>query len=286
MNIEGFSHLMIRSAARRAPAGLGERLEEEWRADLLAQHGDLARLRFALGCCWATQVIAREFPARAVVLSPATGQSIGFAPYDASLFSRRTGAIVLILALHILALYGFASGLGHQLITYMPGPIQGVLLPQQPTPPQSLPRPEVTFHPQRIDMPVVAPDFVFPDDAAPNPAGIAPTVSPPTSVPAPEHKVTRVAGGPGAGFPATDDFYPAASRRSGESGIATVRVCVDGRGRLTQGPEILESAGSALLDQSALKLARAGTGHYRPTVEDGRAINDCYAYRIRFELRD
>jgi TonB family protein len=96
----------------------------------------------------------------------------------------------------------------------------------------------------------------------------------------------RVMGGPGAGFPATDDFYPAASRRSGERGVTTIRVCVDGKGQLTTTPTVAESSGSALLDQGALKLAKAGSGHYRPSTEDGQAISDCYAYRIRFELRD
>ncbi|TLY91210.1 MAG: energy transducer TonB, partial [Gammaproteobacteria bacterium] len=46
------------------------------------------------------------------------------------------------------------------------------------------------------------------------------------------------------------------------------------------------SSGSARLDDGALKLAHAGSGHYRPTTEDGRPVDSCYVFRIRFELRD
>ena len=49
-------------AARGAPEPLRERLAEEWSADLAQQQGSAARLRFAIGCCWAAIVISRETP--------------------------------------------------------------------------------------------------------------------------------------------------------------------------------------------------------------------------------
>jgi TonB family protein len=91
-------------------------------------------------------------------------------------------------------------------------------------------------------------------------------------------------GGPGKGFPATADYYPDASRRLGEQGAAAVQVCVDPRGQLTSEPTIIQSSGSTRLDGSARALARAGSGHYRPTTEDGRAVSACFPFRIRFEL--
>jgi len=54
---------LIQRAAYKAPFALAERLEEEWLADLEGRRGRLARLRLALGCFWATAVIAREFSA-------------------------------------------------------------------------------------------------------------------------------------------------------------------------------------------------------------------------------
>ncbi len=54
---------LIQRAASKAPASLAERLEEEWLADLAARCSTIARLRLAIGCCWAMKVIAQEFAA-------------------------------------------------------------------------------------------------------------------------------------------------------------------------------------------------------------------------------
>jgi hypothetical protein len=57
---EAVTHRLIRHAALSAPAPLAERLEEEWFADLVTRPSAMSRLRFAIGCCWATRVIAHE----------------------------------------------------------------------------------------------------------------------------------------------------------------------------------------------------------------------------------
>jgi TonB family protein len=98
--------------------------------------------------------------------------------------------------------------------------------------------------------------------------------------------INRVQGGPGIGFPSAHDFYPASAIRRGEQGIATVSACVDGTGRLTSNPTIVQSTGSSRLDEGALTLAIAGSGHYRATTENGKPVNSCYAFRIRFDLRN
>jgi hypothetical protein len=70
-----------------------------------------------------------------------------------------------------------------------------------------------------------------------------------------------------------------------EQGSATVNVCVDVRGRLTAEPTIVAGTNSRRLDAGALQLARAGSGHYRPSLEDGRPVDSCYSFRVRFQLR-
>jgi TonB family protein len=98
--------------------------------------------------------------------------------------------------------------------------------------------------------------------------------------------VARVTGGPGSGFPIPDDFYPSVSIFKGETGSATVKVCVNSKGRLTSEPSIEESTGSVRLDGGAINLAKAGSGHYRPSTEDGRPVDSCYAFRVRFNLKN
>ena len=56
----GISYWLIHHAARSAPELLSQRLEEEWLADLAVRPSAASRLRFAIGCSWATRVIALE----------------------------------------------------------------------------------------------------------------------------------------------------------------------------------------------------------------------------------
>ena len=97
--------------------------------------------------------------------------------------------------------------------------------------------------------------------------------------------VLHVQGGAGPGFPHPDEYYPDASIRREEQGAATLRVCVDAAGRLTSDPSTEESSGSDRLDMAAIRLAKAGSGHYRPSTDDGRPVNSCYPVKIRFQLK-
>ena len=97
--------------------------------------------------------------------------------------------------------------------------------------------------------------------------------------------VTRVTGGPDRGFPNGEAFYPPASIRLGETGTASVQVCVNAEGRLTAAPVLERSSGSRRLDEAALRLATAGSGHYRPSTEGGRAVSSCYSFPVEFRLR-
>ena len=40
-----------------------------------------------------------------------------------------------------------------------------------------------------------------------------------------------------------------------------------------------------MLDAAAITLANAGSGHYRPALEDGAAVRGCGKFRIAFKLR-
>lgn len=282
-----FTSRLIHFGARNAPPSLSERLEEEWLADLGARSTPLSRLRFALGCCWASRVIAHELATTARTAASAAGpKSVTlYAQGDPSLLSPRAAVFLLILCLHALIIYALAAGLARRVIDeFVPDITVLPPLPANPTqPPPPLPPPPREFRHPRIES--VEP--VIPIDTLPDTGGIQGT-NPGTSELAlpPVRAVTRITGGPGAGFPNTEDYYPAASKRIGEKGVVTVRVCVDPTGRLAGDPTIAQTSGSPRLDEGALKLARAGSGRYRATTEDGRAVSSCYPYRIRFELRN
>jgi hypothetical protein len=278
------AHWLITRAAHRAPAELADRLEEEWLADLGAQHGVLAQMGFALGCSWATQVITRDamvLGARGVL--GASGTLAGFAPAQLAPGSNRSTVVMVVLVLHGVALYALFAGLIHPPRAELPTPpIHTTVIYPPNEPPQAPPGPKVPHTPWTT----VTPDHFFPVSLPPL-TGATPESEqrpePPTV--SQEQPVHRVAGGPGAGFPSADRFYPPDSIRFGETGAPAVRVCVDERGLLAGDPVIADSSGSARLDAGALALARAGSGHYRSTTEDGKPVSSCYAFRVRFRLR-
>ncbi|MDB6159098.1 MAG: energy transducer TonB [Gammaproteobacteria bacterium] len=288
--VDGFVRSLIQHAARNAPSSLSERLEEEWLADLAERRGQMARLRFGIGCCWATRVIAHEYSAPKVLAAvSATGNKVmtAYAQHDYSLFSRRSLAFVLIVGVHGVLILVLANGLGHNFVKVIPTGMQIGWVPEVPkNQPPPLPPPP-TFRPHVIDIPPTDDKVDLPPDDGQTIQQVGPEVTgavpPPTTPPI---TVNRVLGGPGKTFPNTDDFYPFEAKRRGEKGVATVRTCVDDKGRLTAVPTLAETSGSASLDEGALKLAKAGSGHYRATTEDGRPVSSCYQFRIRFNFKE
>ncbi|MBV9727281.1 MAG: energy transducer TonB [Gammaproteobacteria bacterium] len=281
--LDRFSIGLIEHAARQAPPALSQRLHEEWLADLAGRRGYVSRLRLALGCWWAAQVIARECGIVGVA-AVGSGKAVAYAPHAPQFLSRRTVALLLITCLHLTLIYLLAIGMEHKTVSVPPAPIiydvKDEPVAHQPPPPPAAPR----FATPKFDP--VEPQI--PIESSADGSGI--------SGPAPERlrdpgtpasaEIDRVPGGPGEGFPNTADYYPDSSRRLGEKGVASVQVCVDAGGRLTSDPSILRSSGNSRLDSGALTLARAGSGHYRPTLENGRAVSSCFPFRIRFEFRD
>jgi periplasmic protein TonB len=285
---DGLSHWLIHHAARRAPAMLSERLEEEWLADSVQRSSALSRLRFAIGCCWATRVIAYEYQPLTV---PVAGSALGAKFLSAcaqrkfGFISHRSSNFGLVLLLHAAVLYALMSQFRPLHVAPVPPPLQNRYLPQDRPP--DVPRPAAPDLTRfRFDVPpreVVLPPV---EDSNTVTATEEPVLPPNPPPPTPVHLVKSVQGGPGAGFPDTRDFYPSSAIRREEHGVATVAVCVDVNGRLTSAPTTVQSSGSARLDEGAIKLAQAGSGHYRASTEDGRPVNSCYPIRIRFELKN
>jgi TonB family protein len=288
--VEVVTAALIRRAARSAPAELVERLEEEWLADLASRRSALARLRLAAGCLWATQVIAHDFVLSGATASAATAQRSGIVALGShgAPFSRRTTILLLIIGLHVAMIYAFASGFYAHIIPAVTHPTVVRFLPPTPQtrnePPPRIQRDRAS---DRIVVPPVYPagDVRFdPQDPTPvTETGGTGTIDP--QPPLTHPLVKRISGGPGAGFPETDDYYPASAIRQRQEGAAVVQVCVNERGNLRSDPTLMTSSGFALLDEGALKLAKAGSGHYRASTEGGQPVSDCFAYRVHYKLK-
>ncbi len=289
-NSSGASHWLIHQAAQRAPELVSSRLEEEWLADLESRVGALSRLRFAAGCCWASLVIANDYPRKAVTAAvPAPANEFAaLVDRNFGYFSLRSATLFLIAGLHAALFYGLITSLGTMHGAKAPDDLQNQPVKSEPAKkvPFAISASEIKWTIQvpkaDVDPPTrlnFANDLTV--DVSDKPREV---ILPPLSD-APPRTVERTAGGPGAGFPETADFYPPPSIRLGEEGLSTVQVCVDTRGRLTSEPTTLRGSGIARLDGAALRLARAGSGHYRAATEDGRPVNSCYPLAVRFQLK-
>ena len=289
--LTGFSCWLIRRAARAAPEALGERLEEEWLADLAARHDRVSRLRLAIGCWWATGVLAHEHGATGVLAAgpSAGGKSVtAYLQDDLPSFSRRTGVVFVIVCFHAVVLTVLATAFVNPKIDPLPPPTKIVDVVPEPSPPRP-PPPEIgppVMDTASVDPGPLLPPIPAPEPQAPTGDGAISQPPPGTAVSAAAHMVTRIIGGPERDFPDTGNFYPPSAIRLGEHGVVSVRVCVDSQGRLTAEPALAQSSGSARLDDGALRLARAGSGRYRATTEDGRPVSSCYPVRIRFDLKN
>ena len=284
MNMQnGISGWLVRHAAASMAPSLAQRLEEEWLADLQTRRHHASRLLFALGCCWAAQTIAREFPAGAIAANAAgaTATAVAFSPHGPHRWSQRPGAMFVIVAFHLVVIYAFAMVFNTPPRKIEPPAIKGgILTTPEPTRPP-LPRPKVQLAETQFVAPLVHDHFSFPQEST----SITFTEPPNATGSGPRTDIIRVPGGPGAGFPTAEDHYPAAAKRLGEQGSTSVRVCVDASGRLTELPTVAQSAGSPRLDAGALQLAQAGSGHYRSAKENGRAVTSCFAFRVTFRLQ-
>jgi TonB family protein len=65
-----------------------------------------------------------------------------------------------------------------------------------------------------------------------------------------------------------------------------VRVCSDVAGKLVQDPTIIHSSGDSGLDEAAVKIAKSGSGYYRPaTTLGGNPVSGCAQLEIKFEMK-
>jgi periplasmic protein TonB len=208
---------------------------------------------------------------------------------DSNFFTRRGIVFIAIVALHVFIGWALATGLARRAIELVAPPIQTEVVEEvkkedqpPPPPPPQMERPPVEIPPPdvAIEVPVETQTTAI-QDVTDKPVPKAPPPPPP-----PPAKKNLVAPKPGKNFPTAEEYYPPASKRLGEEGSANVHVCVGPNGKITEDPTLAQTSGSARLDDGAVKLAKAASGHYQPATEDGVPTTQCMVFKIKFELRN
>jgi protein TonB len=202
---------------------------------------------------------------------------------DVSFISRRAVVLVVIVGIHLLLGYGLATGLARKAMEIIAPPIQTDIvedvqkhdLPPPPPPPE-FEKPPVDVPPPdiNIEVPVETQTTAIQVENTPHK----------TEAPPPPRPSNRTAPSTGKNFPNSSDYYPPASMRLGEEGTAVVRACVGPNGRLAEDPTIAKSSGSSRLDEGAIRLAKAG--RYNPGTEDGKPVQACIDFGVKFQLKN
>ncbi len=201
--------------------------------------------------------------------------------------SSRMLVLGTIVLLHVLLAWGLISGLARKVVEVVAAPLVTDIIDEMeqedkppPPPPPQMERPPVEVPPPEvsIDIPMETTTTAI-SDVTDRPVPAAPPPPPPA---APVNRVNPKLDVRRS--PPTDDFYPPSARRAEIEGVTTVRACVGADGRTTGEPSATKSSGNSSLDEAAVKWAKRA--RWSAGTEDGKAVEMCSQFNVRFKLTD
>jgi protein TonB len=204
--------------------------------------------------------------------------------YDPQRAQRRTMVLIGAIVLHIILIWGFASGLAHDLVKFVAPPLDTSIIEEAkvddkppPPPPPELERPPVQ---------VVAPEITInlTPDAPPPPitqVTTQPVITTPRP-PAPPAPVVPDTPLKALSIANPEDMYPSAAKQAGQEGVVRVKVCIAESSKIDS-IEIGETSGFPLLDDAGVRVAK--TGRYQAAKKAGKAMASCANLPIRFSLK-
>jgi len=201
--------------------------------------------------------------------------------HDTQFMTRRSLVVLVIISLHLFIAWALATGLARRALEVLAPPIQTDIVEEVKTEKEPPPPPPPDFEKPPVEVPPPDVTIQMPVEA-PATTAITAIAAQPHPPAAATHAVNKTPPKLGAHFPNTEDYYPAASKRLGEEGAPTVRVCLGPDSKLTGAPTIAQSSGSARLDEGAINLAKAG--RYVAGTEEGKPVASCFDFRIKFQM--
>lgn len=207
---------------------------------------------------------------------------------DSSFFTRRGLVFAVIVLLHVGMFWLLNSGLSHQIIDVVLGPIETRMIEEAPkndepppppppkieTPPPFVPPPEIA-----IEIPADAP----PTNAIQNTTAVRPTAPPPPVAPA-APQIARTAPKSDSRRPLTQPEYPPSSRRAGEAGTVILEVYVLENGRVGEA-KVKQSSGFPRLDEAAVREVKR-SWRLVPGTENGKPVPMWGQFAVTFKLTD
>jgi periplasmic protein TonB len=202
-----------------------------------------------------------------------------------SLFSGRRGAaLIAVILLHVVIVWGFYSGLAGQLVQKIIPPVEIAQIEKPkdvdkpPPPPPKL---------EEIKPYVPPPEFVDIQAAPPETTAIsvvtqerAPPPAPVVAAPA-QHTVSSPRMDPKHPFKIGEEYYPDASKRANEEGSCILLMKVAASGQILDAT-VQTSSGFPRLDDACLKGVKGQK--MTPAMEDGKPVEGTFPFKITWKL--
>jgi protein TonB len=202
----------------------------------------------------------------------------------------RAVSVALVIAIHLLAIYGFTTGLAQNLYRKTVQEIKAEVIPPKlevvqtpPPPPPELLKPPPAFVPP--------PDIVIQSEAAPGNTITAQSKvaslaapsppSPPKATIAPSISAPALIEGGAA--KCEQSYYPVIALRLNETGTTTVAVHIDADGSV-ESAVLVDSSGYDSLDQAAIRCIQS-TWRYKPAMQNGQRVATVKRYAIEWVMK-
>jgi protein TonB len=201
--------------------------------------------------------------------------------------SSRIMVLAVIVAFHVLLVWGLASGLARKVVEVIAPPLETDLIEEikdeakpPPPPPPEMERPPVEVPPPdvAIDIPVDTSSSTAITDVTDKPVPKAPPPPPPPRSRSRAGLDTR------RPQPDSEEYYPSRAKRDEVEGRPIITLCVGANNKLTREPTVQTSSGSADLDQGAIRYGKAL--RLKAGSEDGQPLaEDCFNLAVKFQLK-
>jgi periplasmic protein TonB len=199
--------------------------------------------------------------------------------------SGRFMLFAAISALHLLAVYVLAHGVGNSGVHTVQGIVQTRLIQREKLPVPPPPPPPPLALRDYLPAQVVPPDITIALPAElPPPMLVTSIESETMPPPAPRMVVAVPTTRPRPiSVPNGLERYPAESIRAKESGEPTITICISATGTV-ESVQVTKSSGFARLDQAAVGIGKEAK--FKPAMERGEPVPACLPYRIKFAINN
>jgi protein TonB len=206
---------------------------------------------------------------------------------DSSFLTRRGLVFIAIVILHIGMFWLLNSGLSHQIIDVVLGPIETRMIDEAPKDdePPPPPPPKIETPPPFVPPPEISIDL--PAEQTSSTAIQQTTTTRPVAQPPPAPAaaaIPRTAPRSDTRRPLTQPEYPPSSRRAGEAGTVILEVYVLETGRVGDA-RVKQSSGYPRLDEAAVREVKR-SWRLVPGTENGKPVPMWGQFAVTFKLTD